>query len=86
MKSQRKSWFEDFRSEYDLDKQTILQFHTTAGKGNLNYGVVMNREFVKTTSITQVAKEGSNVQMLFNNLVNKKLSRTNFQILESVGE
>jgi hypothetical protein len=86
MKYERKAWFEEFKLANELDKNSILEFHKTAGKGNLDYGAIIDREFVKTTSITQVSKESDSVEMLFNNLATNEVSRTNLQMLESVGD
>ena len=86
MKAERKFWFENFKAENELNKNSVLEFHTTAGKGNLDYGVIMDRKFVKTTSITQVSKTNGNVEMIFNNLAAEETSHTNFKMLQSVGE
>jgi len=57
MKKKRELWFSDFifknlhPSEADL-----LQFHKTAGDGNKEIDIIMDRGFVKTKSITQFSK------------------------------
>jgi hypothetical protein len=45
-----------------------LQFHKTAGKDNKDFGVIMDRGFVKTTSITQVKKKSDILEMHYENL------------------
>ena len=57
IKKKREFWFSDFifnnlnPSEIDL-----LDFHKTAGEGNLKTNLIMDRGFVKTKSITQFSK------------------------------
>ena len=51
-----------------------MEFHSTADADNMDYGVVMNRGFVKTTSITQVEKRGHDVGMRYETIENKKVT------------
>ena len=76
MKKERHQWFFDFINDNELDEKSILQFHKTAGANNLEYGVIMDRLFVKTTSITQVVKRESQVKMTFNHLDPQQVSTT----------
>lgn len=69
MRGERLKWFEAFKTENTLNKETIQQFHKTAGAGNLNYGVIMDRGFVKTTSITQIEKNGAETAIHYENLL-----------------
>ena len=66
----------------------MLEFHKTAGAGNEDYGVIMDRGFVKTTSITQVVKqEGEGImEMHYEDLQHKKTSQTVFNLTETVNE
>ena len=68
MKLERSQWFESFKKEHDLNAVTLLQFHKTAGKDNKDFGVIMDRGFVKTTSITQVKKKSDILKMHYENL------------------
>jgi hypothetical protein len=91
MKKERLQWFQDFNSdnfqnENKLDSQAMLNFHQTAGKGNEDYGVVMDRHFVKTTSITQVEKFENVVEMRFKNLQNNMTSEKTFNLPQTVNE
>ncbi|WP_445737436.1 NRDE family protein [Mariniflexile sp.] len=83
MKQQRWQWFEDFKLENSLNAQALLRFHKTAGIGNQDYGVIMNRGFVKTTSITQIEKFGESFEMYYENLQNKTISSKSFHIPET---
>ncbi len=68
MKTERLQWFNDFKLKKNLNAESLLEFHKEAGAGNSNYGVIMDRGFVKTTSITQVKKIGDAVYMSYENL------------------
>lgn len=80
MKQERQQWFEDFKQTNNLDAESILQFHTNTHTENTEYGVIMDRLFVKTTSITQVVKEKDSVHMAFNNLQEGTISHHNLNI------
>jgi len=86
MKKERLDWFNDFKVESELDSETLLNFHKTAGHGNQDYGVIMDRHYVKTTSITQVEKKGNSVDMRFKNLQNNAVSKKKFQLPQIVNE
>ena len=64
----------------------LMNFHKTAGKGNEDYGVIMDRFFVKTTSITQIVKKNNTVQMTFENLQTNSKSAQSFNFPISVND
>lgn len=80
MKEERRNWFSNFKKEQELTSEKLLTFHKSAGENNLDYGVVMDRGFVKTTSITQVEKTNDVIEMRFHNL---KTSETSVKLLNS---
>ncbi|RLD29772.1 MAG: hypothetical protein DRI75_01955 [Bacteroidetes bacterium] len=86
MKKERLQWFEDFKIANELHSASLLNFHKTAGNGNADYGVVMDRHFVKTTSITQVEKIEDVVKMRFNNLQSNTASVKTFKLQQTVNE
>lgn len=86
MKTERVQWFEDFKLENKLDATSLLKFHKTAGKENDEYGTVMNRGFVKTTSITQIRKTADIVAMQYESLVDNSIAIKSFQIPQVVNE
>jgi len=86
MKQERVQWFETFKSENVLDPKTLMHFHNTAGQGNIDFGVIMDRGFVKTTSITQVEKHGDTVTMRFNDLQTNRSTTTQFKLPLAVNE
>jgi len=86
MKEERKSWFETFKTKSVLTSETLLKFHNTAGTENENYGVVMDRGFVKTTSITQIKKLGQNVMMNFQDLNNQSTFSETLNTMQEINE
>ncbi|WP_308990626.1 NRDE family protein [Mariniflexile litorale] len=86
MKQERLQWFESFKAKNNLNAQTLLQFHKTAGINNKDYGVIMNRGFVKTTSITQIEKFSESLEMYHENLQKKTISSKTFQLTETVND
>lgn len=54
-KKKREQWFNEFLSRHPQPSENeLLEFHKTAGEGDVHNDVVMDRGFVKTKSITQV--------------------------------
>lgn len=86
MKQERLQWFEDFKDENNLNAQSLLKFHKTTASDNKDYGVIMNRGFVKTTSITQIEKFSESLEMYYENLQNKTISSKTFHLSETVNE
>ncbi len=85
-KQTRLQWFNTFRSEKQLTRESALEFHKTAGEGNLDFGVVMNRGHVKTTSITQVEKNKDDLSMRFENLNTSETVTEVFSLLQVINE
>ncbi|OBQ54670.1 hypothetical protein VQ01_11020 [Tamlana sp. s12] len=83
MKKERQCWFHDFLSEGDRRAGQILKFHKTAGGTNRDYGVIMDRGFVKTTSITQIEKKNDKVNMRYESLENEMISEEVFDFQKS---
>ncbi|GGG41197.1 NRDE family protein [Bizionia arctica] len=78
MKDSRLDWFKGFKANKELIPENMLEFHNSAGKGNSDFGVVMDRGFVKTTSITQVIKQDEEIDLQFFNLQKNTKSNTTF--------
>lgn len=69
LKLKREKWFKEFITKSSkLSNSEILEFHNTAGDGDKNSDLVMDRGFVKTKSITQVIKTGEEVIMTYKDL------------------
>jgi hypothetical protein len=86
MKEERLQWFETFKQENSLNAQSLLKFHKTTASNNKDYGVIMDRGFVKTTSITQVKKLNESIEIYSENLQNKTISNKIFLFPETVNE
>lgn len=86
MKQSRLDWFDNYKSKKELNPEYILHFHKSAGKGNKDYGVIMDRHFVKTTSITQVEKHHSEIKMTFCNLQKNTVSKSRFSYFNSIND
>lgn len=84
MRMERQRWFDDFKAKHELHKEAILKFHKTAGKGNLDYGVIMDRGFIKTTSITQIEKLGDTVEIHYENLLKGLNTFNTFKLPEPI--
>lgn len=71
----RKIWFEKWQKERtDFSQSAILEFHRTAGDGDPENDLVMNRaNKVRTTSITSIVKSDSQAGMYFSDLLNGKV-------------
>ncbi|TWO33224.1 NRDE family protein [Seonamhaeicola sediminis] len=86
MKLERQQWFNDFKANNELNAESILSFHNNAASDNKDYGVVMDRGFVKTTSITQVEKQGDTIEMSYENLQNGTIANKTFNLPQIVNE
>lgn len=70
MKKERRQWFEAFIKSQKFNKESILNFHQNTHPENQDYGFIMNRTHVKTTSITQIVRQPNKVNIYFKNLQN----------------
>lgn len=86
MKEERRNWFSSFKLNTILTAKSLLKFHTTAGKDNLGYGVIMNREVVKTTSITQFEKTEDSISVIFNNLNTSETTIKTVNLVQTINE
>lgn len=86
MATERLSWFNTFKNKNELDASAVLNFHKTAGNAHKDYGVIMDRGFVKTTSITQITKVNNVINMRFESLSNNTVTQTEFKQPHVVNE
>ena len=61
VKQLRKKWFATWQQLDDFSSENILNFHNTAGVGDSNIDVMMNRGVGGTVSITSIKKENGKV-------------------------
>lgn len=83
---ERQKWFDHFVSQHQLNAEGLLNFHKNSGKGNLDFGVVMDRGFVKTTSRTQVEKMFEVVDMRYKNLLKDTKTDQSFHFPQCINE
>jgi len=63
VKKLRKDWFEDWQNDNDFTQKNSLEFHHTAGIGDKQIDVLMDRGAGGTVSITSVVKRNLKVLM-----------------------
>ena len=85
MKTERLEWFEKFIIQNELNAKSILDFHKSETQ-NKDYGIVMDRGLVKTTSITQIEKTNDVVKMHYLDLMKNSNYTTNFQSSSMIHE
>ena len=68
-KQKREQWFSDYLKTTDLiTDDSIINFHKTAGEGNTETNLIMDRVFVKTKSITKFSKRNEICEMHYEDL------------------
>lgn len=86
MKQLRRNWFAEFQQKGQLDAASLMNFHTTAGVGNPDVDVIMDRYFVKTISITQIEKTADELSMKYHDLTKDTESVIAFNPIEALHE
>jgi hypothetical protein len=86
MKQLRFDWFAKFQQKENLNATSLLQFHKTAGIGDPNVDIIMDRVVVKTISITQIEKTTDTVAMNYHNLEKGTQSFIEFNPVEVLHE
>ncbi|NGX83665.1 NRDE family protein [Aequorivita sp. KMM 9714] len=79
LKKKREKWFSEFLFEtIRPTEDELLNFHKTSGDGDLKSSLVMDREYVKTKSITQIVRNNDAISMRYEDLQTDKVSKTAF--------
>lgn len=73
MKKLRENWFSDFSSSKEISAEGIWNFHHSAGKGDQNTDIIMDRGFIKTKSVTQITKSSEGIKMKYQDLQKNKI-------------
>lgn len=69
LKKKREQWFSEFLCDNLKPAEVeLLNFHKTAGEGDPQSNLVMDRGFVKTKSITQIVKTREKITMRYEDL------------------
>lgn len=78
----RIQWFEDWKAKNPKPvTKDVLDFHTNAGEGDLEYDIVMNKsDIVKTTSITSISKTKSELDLRFESLMDGKIKKSRLHL------
>lgn len=84
MKAKREDWFESFEQNNKVNERTILDFHKTAGIGDKDVDLRIDRGFLKTRSITQIVKEEEELSMRYENLQNSEVNTVVFEAVTTV--
>ena len=66
--AKREAWFAEFLKGNSTDLRSQLYFHHTAGDGDPQNDIVMNRGVVRTKSMSSVAKIGAKIQFRYQEL------------------
>ena len=76
LKSKRETWFSEFLdSNPNTSANDMLSFHKTAGDGDLNSDLIIDRGFVRTKSITQIVKDKDGIKMRYEDLETGEIER-----------
>lgn len=80
--AKREKWFSDWlENRVDFSLEAILNFHQTAGDGDPENDVIMNRQgIVQTVSITNIIKEEGSINLLYHDLLNEQLKQTKIKV------
>jgi len=78
MKKYRETWFQDFQQKNILQAESLWNFHTSAGIGDPEIDVIMDRGFVKTQNITQIEKTSEEINMKFMDLKDREIIEIRF--------
>ncbi|QED36233.1 NRDE family protein [Antarcticibacterium arcticum] len=81
MKKQRNEWFKNFMREKELTPENLWDFHHSAGIGDKNIDVIMDRGFVRTQSITQIINNSAETEMIFKDLQKEKITEKTFSTI-----
>lgn len=77
IKRKREAWFSSFLlNNISPDQEELLNFHKTAGDGNTESNLVMDRGFVKTKSISQFSKNDGHTFIRYEDLQTNEISNS----------
>lgn len=78
-KALREEWFLRLQQENELLPENLLHFHSSAGKGDKDIGVIMDRGFVKTRSISQITVSEEKAEFYYKDLATEEVSKKIFE-------
>lgn len=78
MKKLREDWFGTLQQERELTPEALLNFHFSAGSGDKDEGVIMDRGFVKTRSVSQVILSEGIIDFFYKDLATEEVAKMTF--------
>jgi hypothetical protein len=78
MKKRREEWFQEFQQNRTIAAETLWNFHISAGVGDPEIDVIMDRGFVKTQNITQIENLQRKLKMRFMDLRDRNKIEVDF--------
>ncbi|WZL89629.1 NRDE family protein [Salinimicrobium sp. 3283s] len=80
MKQLREEWFLELQLQQkeNINPEALLNFHFSAGKGDKEQGVIMDRGFVKTVSVSQIIVSEGQADFFYKDLATDKVSKMTF--------
>lgn len=78
MKMRREQWFREFQKKKQIDAESLWNFHVSAGVGDPEIDVIMDRGFVKTQNITQIENLQGKPKMRFMDLRDRNKIEVDF--------
>ena len=76
IKKRRENWFDDFRTNNEINAETVWDFHHKAGIGDQHIDLIVDRGFLKTQSISQIEISENRKQFKY-----EELSTGNIEML-----
>lgn len=73
MKQIRNQWFLNYFASKDYSKENALDFHKNFGVGDKDVDLQIDRGSLKTVSVTNVVKDSSGVNMIYEDLLLNKV-------------
>jgi len=78
-KRKREEWFSNFLFDHmSPSEEELLTFHRSAGDGNRETNLIMDRGFVKTKSISQFVKNDDDICFKYEDLQSHEITMTSF--------
>ena len=79
MKKMREKWYADFRVNNDQSPVNLWEFHHTAGKRDKKTGLIMERKYVKTQSISQIIASEDKCNLKYEDLNSSEITIKEFK-------
>lgn len=80
MKRLREEWFSAFQQKNTISAENLWKFHHSAGKGDKEIDLIIDRGFLKTKSISQIVYQPGKLVFKYEDLQEDKITRKEFDI------